>query len=100
MDLQFKENVMRGVFRPTLEAEKFETRLREILGLRHKYESARLSIGRSLAQHETLEPVADGVERGTEIHGQQVFGEEIDLWLAAMILDGRLGADATANNFR
>ncbi len=99
MDLQFKENVGRGTFRPSERTQQIEGRLRDALGLRHKYESARLSIGRSMAEIEPP-PVSPEGGRGVEIHGHQMFGEEIDLWMAAVIVDGKLGPDAAPADLR
>ncbi len=101
MNHEFKDQVWKGGFRPTLEAEQFEDKLRAKLGLGNKYESARLSIGRSLAMPGSPAPVrlpAD--QRGKPIHGEQLFGEEIDLWMSIIALDGQLGVAATVEDFR
>ena len=101
MNHEFKDQVWKGGFKPTLEAEQFEDKLRAKLGLANKYESARLSIGRSLAMAGSPEPVrlpAD--ERGKSIAGEYLFGEEIDLWMSIIALDGQLGDGATVEDFR
>ena len=101
MNLDFKENVWKGGFRPTLESEAFEDRLRGRLGFTSKYESARLCIGRSLAEPSSPDPVrltAD--ERGKAIAGEYLFGEDIDLWLAVIAIDGQFGINATPDDFR
>jgi len=100
MNLGFREEIWKGGFRPVVDAEEFEHELRSKMGLGSKYESARLAIGRSLAEPSQPAPVKDGEERGKPIHGEQLFGAEIDLWIAAVILDGALGAQASLDNFR
>lgn len=101
MNHEFKEQVWRGGFRPTIDAETFEDRLRGKLGLTSKYESARLAIGRSLAETSPPEPLRlPSEERGKPIAGEYLFGEEIDLWMSALAIDGGLGAAATPEDFR
>lgn len=100
MNLDFKEQVWRGGFRPTADAEAFEDRLRSKLGLGAKYESARLSIGRSLAEPSDPEPVGAAAERGKAIPGEHLFGEEVDLWISVLVEDGNLGPNATVDDFR
>lgn len=99
MNLQFKEDVWRGGFRPTSSAEEFEDRLRGKLGLTAKYDSARISIGRSLAEPSRPDPL-QAVDRGKSIAGEFLFGDEIDLWISAIVLDGELGVQATVDDFR
>jgi hypothetical protein len=101
MNLDFKDQIWKGGFRPTLEAETFEDKLRAKLGLTAKYESARLSIGRSLAEATPPEPVRPANdERGKTIAGEYLFGDEIDLWMSIIAIDGQLGEGATPDDFR
>ena len=100
MNFDFREEVFRANFRPRTDVEDFEVRLRAKLGLRSKYESARLSIGRSLAEPMRPRPVGSNEERGKSISGELLFGNEIDLWIAAIIMDGELGAKAMLEDFR
>ena len=101
MNLDFKDQIWKGGFRPTLGAEAFEDKLRAKLGFTSKYESARLSIGRSLAVATPPEPVRlPNDERGKVIAGEHLFGDEIDLWMSIIALDGQLGANASPDDFR
>ncbi len=100
MNLRFRDEVWRGGFRPTAQVEEFENNLRAKLGLSTKYESARLSIGRSLAEPQSPAPVSSTDERGKPIAGEHLFGAEIDLWIATIIIDGGLTAEATIDDFR
>jgi DNA sulfur modification protein DndE len=101
MNLDFKDQIWKGGFRPTIEAESFEDKLRAKLGLTAKYESARLSIGRSLAIATPPEPVRlPNDERGKVIAGEYLFGDEIDLWMSIIAIDGQLGESATPDDFR
>lgn len=99
MNLNFKEDVRTATYQPTKAGEQFEELLRSKLGLAHKYESARLAIGRSLADPST--PAArDSAPAGTALKGEQLFGTEIDLWLSLLILDGEFSTTATVDDFR
>jgi len=91
MNLEFKEKVWKAGFRPTLECEVFEDRLRGKLGLTNKYDSAQLALGRSLAEPTSPEPVRVSPEqRGkTTIAGEYLFGDEIDVWMSAFAIDGQ-----------
>lgn len=100
MNFEFREEVFKAGFRPRVDIEEFEVHLRAKLGLKSKYESARLAIGRSLAEPTAPEPVSPGEERGKPISGDLLFGNEIDLWIAALIMDGELSARATIEDFR
>lgn len=101
MDLDFKEAVWKGWFRPTEESFEFEEQFRKRFGLGNRYDSARLLIGRSLAEAEPVQPLGPEAKLSTRaIAGEFLFGDQIDLWLAALVLDGKLGAGATIEDFR
>jgi hypothetical protein len=101
MNLTFKDQVWKGGYRATMQADAIEEKLRSKLGFSYRYESAQLSIGRSLSDPTPPEPVrVANDERGKSIPGEQLFGEEIDLWIAIITLDGQLGASATPDDFR
>ncbi len=101
MNLDFKEAVWKGQFRPTEESYEFEERLRKKLGLGNRYESARLLIGRSLAEPHPVAPLGPGVKPSAKaIAGEFLFGDQIDLWIAALVLDGGLAPDADVDDFR
>ena len=100
MNLGFREDIFKATFRPLVDVEEFELHLRSKFGLKNKYDSARLSIGRSLAQPTPPEPIASQEERGKPIPGEHLFGGDIDLWIAAIVMDGELGSAATVEDFR
>jgi DNA sulfur modification protein DndE len=101
MNIEFKNQVWRSGFRPTTFTEDFEDELRAKLGFTSKYESARLSFGRSLAEPTQPQPVKNNSdEKGKPISGELLFGEDIDLWIAIFVMDGELGENATIDNFR
>jgi DNA sulfur modification protein DndE len=100
VNLNFREDVWRAGFRPLAQVEEFEASLRAKLGLSTKYESARLSIGRSLAEPSSPSPVSSDAEKGKAIAGEYLFGTDVDLWIATVVVDGGLGASATADDFR
>jgi DNA sulfur modification protein DndE len=101
MNIDFKDSVWKGGFRPTLESEGFEDRIRGKLGLTAKYESARLCIGRSLNEPSSPDPIRlSNDERGKAIAGEYLFGDDIDLWLSVICLDGQFGVNATPDDFR
>ncbi|MCS1412252.1 MAG: hypothetical protein M2R45_05457 [Verrucomicrobia subdivision 3 bacterium] len=100
MNPEFKEAVWRGNFKPTEDAYEMEGKVRGKFGLRARYDAARLFIGRSLAEPEEPPPVAPDVKYKTEISGERLFGEDIDLWLCALILDAGLGEGTSVEHLR
>lgn len=101
MDLDFKEAVWKGQFRPTEESYEFEERFQKKFGLGKRYDSARLLIGRSLAEPQPVRPLGPDIRLSNKaIAGEFLFGDQIDLWMSALILDGQLGRGATVNDFR
>lgn len=99
MNLTFRDEVFKAGFRPCVDVEEFEARLRGKLGLKSKYESARLAIGRSLAEPESPPPVGND-DRGKAIPGELLFGNELDLWISSVVVDGNLGTHATVDDLR
>ena len=101
MNLDFKQQVWGAQFKPTEESAAFEDKLRTALGLQYRYEASRLLIGRSLAEPTPPDPLPSGTKFFSKpIPGQNLLGEHEDLWLSAIILDGRLGETATVEDFR
>jgi hypothetical protein len=101
MDLAFKEAVWKGQFRPTEESYDFEERFRKKFGLGNRYESARLLIGRSLAEPQPVKPLGPDIKPSNKtIAGEFLFGDKIDLWMSALVLDGQLGTGAVVGDFR
>jgi hypothetical protein len=101
MDLEFKDAVWRGQFKPTEESFAFEDEFRKKFGLQNRYDTARLLIGRSLAEPTPVPPLSPETKpAGRPIAGEFLFGEQIDLWLAALALDGQLGPGATVDDLR
>jgi DNA sulfur modification protein DndE len=102
MNHDFKHQVWKASFRPFTELETFLDALRQRLRLKHRYEAARLAIGRSLAESKQLDAKSFAVgERGKPISGELLFGDdEIDLWMSVLILDGQLGEGASLEDFR
>ena len=101
MNLEFKQQVWGAQFKPTEESAAFEDKLRTALGLQYRYEASRLLIGRSLAEPTPPDPLPSGTKYFNKpIPGQHLLGEHDDLWLSAIILDGRLGESATVDDFR
>jgi DNA sulfur modification protein DndE len=100
MDLEFKEAVWKGQFKPTEESLEFEDKFRKTFGLQNRYDTARLLIGRSLAEPQPPKSLGPETRFGKTIAGEFLFGDQIDLWLSALVLDGKLGAGATVDDFR
>jgi hypothetical protein len=101
MNLEFKEKVWRSDFYATEASAVFEEKLRSAFGLAYRYEAAQLLIGRSLREPQSPDPLP-GTTKFTakSIPGKNLFGENLDLWLCALILDGRMQAGATFDDFR
>ena len=91
MNLDFKEKVWKAQFTPTEGSADFEQRLRTAFGLSSRYESAQLLIGRSLAERTPPEPLVSATKYfKTPISGEALFGEDLDIWICALVLDGKL----------
>jgi len=99
MNLEFKEAVWKGLFKPTQEAQELEDKLRAKFGLAHRYDAARLMLGRSLAEPNPPPALPDSPS-GKPLPGELLFGDDLDLWLSAMILDANLGEGAVVENLR
>lgn len=100
MNFEFKEQIWKTQFEGPEEGAAFEERLRSAYGLRFRYEAARLLIGRSLREATPPDPVPAGAKSGKPIPGEHLFGDDDDLWLCALILDGGLQPGATVEEFR
>ena len=101
MNLAFKEQVWKAQFKSTEESAAFEDNIRKAFGLQYRYEAARLLIGRSLAEPNAPDPLANGTKfYNKPIPGEYLFGDYDDLWLCALIVDGKLSPTATVDDFR
>jgi len=101
MNLEFKEQIWKGQFKPTEESAEFEDKVRTAYGLTHRYDSARLLIGRSLAEPKPPDPLPVSTKFfKTSIPGEALFGSELDLWLCALIMDGKLSSTSSFDDFR
>jgi hypothetical protein len=101
MNLEFKEQVWKAQFKSTDESAAFEDNIRKAFGLQYRYEAARLLIGRSLAEPTAPDPLPSGTKfYNKPIPGEYLFGDYDDLWLCALIVDGKLSPTATVDDFR
>ena len=100
MNLEFKEQVWKAQFKSTEESAAFEDNIRKAFGLQYRYEAARLLIGRSLAEPTSPDPLPGGTKFHKPIPGEYLFGDYDDLWLCALIIDGKLSPSATVDDFR
>ncbi len=101
MNLEFKEQVWKAQFKATEESAAFEEKVRTVYGLQYRYEAARLLIGRSLAEPSQPDPLPPGKKyHPRAIPGENLFGSDDDLWLSALILDGKLTLESSVEEFR
>jgi len=101
MNLEFKEQVWKAQFKSTEDSFSFEDNIRKAFGLQYRYEAARLLIGRSLAEPTPPDPLPTGTKfYNKPIPGEYLFGDYDDLWLCALIVDGKLSPTATVDDFR
>lgn len=100
MNLEFKEAVWKGLFKPSQEAFDLEEKLRAKFGLSHRYDAARLLIGRSLAEPTPPPALPSDAQFGKPLPGEHLFGDDLDLWLCALILDANLGEGAAPEHVR
>jgi hypothetical protein len=100
MNQEFKEQVWKAQFKGTEQSAAFEDKIRTAFGLQFRYEAARLLLGRSLTETKPPDPAPGGSKGVRPIPGEHLFGDDYDLWMSALILDGRLPADSTIDDFR
>jgi len=100
MNQEFKEQVWKGQFKGTEQSAVFEDKLRAAFGLQYRYEAARLLLGRSLAEMTPPDPASGGAKGVRPIPGEHLFGDDYDLWMSALILDGGLPSDCSIDEFR
>ena len=101
MSHELKEQAWKAQFKPTEESAEFEDKLRRFYGLTNRFDSARLLIGRSLADGNPPDPLPAGTKFfKNPIPGEFLFGTEIDLWLCTLILDGNLTSSARMDDLR
>ena len=100
MNLEFREQVWKRSSNPRRNPPR-SRKVRTAYGLQYRYEAARLLIGRSLAEPAPPDPLPSGTKyHPRAIPAKNLFGNDDDLWMSALILDGRLGLDATVVQFR
>jgi hypothetical protein len=100
MNLEFKESVWKGQFKPTQDAFDLEEKLRAKFGLAHRYDAARLMIGRSLADPNPPPALSSEASFAKPLPGELLFGDDLDLWLSALILDANLAEGAPVEHLR
>ena len=100
MNHEFKEAVWKGLFKPTQETFDLEEKLRAKFGLAHRYDAARLMIGRSLADPNPPPALPSDAQFAKPLPGELLFGDDLDLWLSALILDANLGEGAVLEHLR
>lgn len=100
MNINFKENVVRTGFRPSDLAYEMEDVLRSKLGFTNRYDSARLLIGRSVREPGSPAPVAPPSKTSKVIPGEHLFGDDVDLWISALVIAGGLKSAATSEDFK
>ena len=100
MNIEFKEGVVRTGFRPSEPAYELEDILRSKLGFANRYDSARLMIGRSLREPESPTPAALISKSAKVIPGEHLFGDDVDLWISALVIGGGMKAVATSDDFK
>lgn len=73
-------------FRTTKHADELNKKLINKLGFKHRYEPARMAIARSLSiAEQPPEPaVPEETEDGGVIKGQQLFGDDLALWVTLL----------------
>jgi DNA sulfur modification protein DndE len=101
MNLQLRDEILAANFRPSEAAAHFEAMLRSRLGGPHRYEVVRLMLGRSLIESDSPKPVsdADRAVKG-DIRGRELFGTEIDLWMALFAIDGGMQENSGLEDFK
>lgn len=101
MNLAFRDEVSHANFRPSQEALEFEKLIDSRLGGRPRYEAVRLMLGRSLMEPDPPKPLAGSAraEKG-DLRGRELFGQQLDLWMALLVMEGGLVGEMHINDFR
>lgn len=101
MNRDLRDAIARAGFFPTQDAVKLEDEIRTRIGLTNRYETARLAIGRSLAESDSPGAVdRDKLKGNISIPGETLFGKEIDLWISAIVLHNQFDESASVQDFR
>lgn len=78
--------VMKANFSTSYEADRDNNYLMGQLGMSSRYAPARLAIARSLSLNTTPDPIPATTQgEGKTIHGQNLFGDDLKLWMALVI---------------
>jgi hypothetical protein len=101
MNLKLRDEILAANFRPPEAAAQFEATLRARLGGPHRWEVVHLMLGRSLIESTAPKPVAD-TERALkgDIRGRELFGTEVDLWMAMFAIDGGMHESSGLEDFK
>ncbi len=101
MDLTLKNRILKASYHPTAFASELEDHLGALYGFSHRYLTARLCIGLSLAHHSPVESLPIKQPMGTAIKGDTLFGEDdVDIWISLIVIDGNLSSKSTEHEFR
>lgn len=100
MNHEFKDAIAHAGLRPTSVAKELEDTLRRLFGWKHRYQPARLAIGRSLSEG-SAPPMPGDIDFATSIPGNTLFGDrDLDTWLTILITDGNLAPDASPSHLK
>lgn len=78
--------LMKSNYVTTYQADKLNNEFMNKLGLTNRYGPARLALSRSLAAASAPPVVPSGTTNdGKPIHGQQLFGDDLKLWVALIV---------------
>lgn len=95
-------DLARTDFRTSKSADEINSRFLQHLGLTHRYEPARLAIGRSLSLDDqpNYDPVSNG-DMGKAIKGENLFGSGGDLatWVA-LVIEHKKSGELTKKEFQ
>jgi len=80
-------SVLTRDFRTTKHADDLNKKMINKLGFKHRYEPARMAIARSLSVPEQPPDLSsiDEIDDGGVIKGQQLFGEDLGLWVTLLV---------------
>ena len=102
MNPTFRDAIFKATFRQPQGAEEFELSLRSRLNLRHRYDSARLCLGRSLMERSPLQQVqAKSPSNEKPLPGELLFGgDDFDIWMSLLLLSGDFQEGGSTDAFR
>lgn len=97
---EFRQTVAKAGFKCGRQAGDFCSMLKTRFGFQYNYDAARLCIGRSLAERKVPDVNLSDRDLTAPIRGENLFGDEIDLWICLLLEADNASGEPSVNLFR